>query len=53
MFYYGNCSDGHARDGVAFSGDLLNWQKGGEVLIDVGAPGSLIRVDKSIFMPYN
>ena len=41
MFYYGNCSDGHARDGVAFSSDLLDWQKSGDILIDVGAPGSI------------
>ena len=41
MFYYGNSSDGHARDGVAFSDDLVHWVKGGEVLIDVGPPGSI------------
>ena len=41
MFYYGNCSDGHARDGVAFSDDLLHWEKATEVLLDVGAPGSI------------
>jgi predicted GH43/DUF377 family glycosyl hydrolase len=41
MVYFGNCSDGHARDGVAFSSDLLHWQKSGAVLIDVGGEGSL------------
>lgn len=41
MFYFGLCSDGHARDGVAFSRDLLHWTKAGEVLIDVGPAGSI------------
>ena len=41
MFYFGNCSDGHAREGVAFSDDLLHWEKSGEVLIDVGGEGSI------------
>ncbi|MBN1351054.1 hypothetical protein JXJ21_16655 [candidate division KSB1 bacterium] len=41
MFYFGNCTDGHARDSVAFSEDLLRWTKSNEVLIDVGAPGSI------------
>ena len=41
MFYFGNCSDGHARDSVAFSNDLLHWEKSGEVLIDVGPVGSI------------
>ncbi len=41
MFYYGFCSDGHARDGAAFSDDLRHWQKAGEVLIDVGAEGRI------------
>ena len=41
MFYYGNSGDGHARDGVAFSHDLLHWEKAGEVLIDVGPAGSI------------
>jgi predicted GH43/DUF377 family glycosyl hydrolase len=41
MFYYGNCTDGHARNGVAFSSDLLHWEKSREVLIDVGPPGAL------------
>jgi hypothetical protein len=41
MFYYGLSNDGHARDGVAFSGDLLHWQKVSEVLVDIGLPGSI------------
>jgi predicted GH43/DUF377 family glycosyl hydrolase len=41
MFYFGNCSDGHARDGIAFSNDLLHWDKSGEILIDVGSAGSI------------
>lgn len=41
MFYYGLAADGHARDGVAFSSDLLHWEKAEQPLIDVGAPGSL------------
>jgi predicted GH43/DUF377 family glycosyl hydrolase len=41
MFYFGNCSDGHARDGVAFSDDLRHWLKSGEILIDTGASGSI------------
>lgn len=39
MFYFGLCSDGHAREGVAFSRDLRHWQKAREVLIDVGPEG--------------
>lgn len=41
MFYFGNSTDGHARDGFAFSGDLLRWQKGNEVLVDIGPHGSI------------
>jgi len=41
MFYFRNCSDGHARDGVAFSEGLIHWQKGNEAPIDVGPPGSI------------
>ncbi len=41
MFYYGNSTDGHARDSVAFSSDLLHWEKSGEVLVDVGAAGAI------------
>jgi len=41
MFYFGNCTDGHARDGVAFSRDLLHWEKGNEVMLNVGSEGSI------------
>lgn len=41
MFYFGLCSDGHARDGVALSDDLTHWRKGGAILIDVGSDGSI------------
>jgi predicted GH43/DUF377 family glycosyl hydrolase len=41
MFYYGLAADGHARELVAFSEDLLHWRKSDEVLIDVGPAGSL------------
>ena len=41
MFYHGNCTDGHARDGVAFSEDLIHWKKGNSVLIDVGPAGTI------------
>ena len=41
MFYFGLCSDGHARDGFASSADLIHWQKSGEVLIDIGPDGSI------------
>jgi predicted GH43/DUF377 family glycosyl hydrolase len=41
MYYFGNGSDGHAREGVAVSDDLLHWRKSGEVLIDVGGEGSV------------
>lgn len=41
MFYFGNSSDGHARDGIAYSKDLFRWEKDPSVLIDVGGAGSL------------
>ncbi len=41
MFYYGLAADNHARELVAFSDDLLTWRKAGEVLVDVGAEGSI------------
>jgi predicted GH43/DUF377 family glycosyl hydrolase len=41
MFYFGNCSDGHARDSAAISDDLLHWEKTNEILVDVGPAGSL------------
>lgn len=31
----------HARDSVAFSRDLIHWEKSNEVLVDVGPPGSI------------
>ena len=41
MFYFGLCSDGHARDGVALSNDLMHWRKGDSILVDVGPEGSI------------
>jgi len=41
MFFYTLSSDGRARDSVAFSRDLLTWEKSNEILIDVGPPGSI------------
>ena len=41
MFYFGLSSDGYAREGVAYSNDLKQWQKIDEVLIDVGLEGSI------------
>ncbi len=41
LFYFGNSSDGHARDGVAISPDLFHWEKANTILIDVGEPGSI------------
>jgi predicted GH43/DUF377 family glycosyl hydrolase len=41
MFYFGLCSDGRARDSVAFSDDLMHWRKSGKILIDVGPEGSI------------
>jgi len=41
MFYFGLCSDGHARDSAAFSRDLLHWEKSNEILVDVGPPGAV------------
>jgi len=41
MFYFGNSSDGHARDSVAFSPDLIRWTKSNRVLIDIGADGDI------------
>ncbi len=40
MFFFGNSSDGHARESVAFSENLLAWEKSGEILVDVGREGS-------------
>ncbi len=41
MFYFGLGSDGHAREGVAFSENLLDWEKSGRVVVDVGQAGSI------------
>jgi len=41
MFYFGLSSDGRARDAYAVSTDLLAWQKGDEVLVDVGPSGAI------------
>ncbi len=41
MFYFGLSTDGHARESAAVSDDLLTWQKTGEILVDVGPPGSI------------
>ncbi|WP_114560942.1 glycoside hydrolase family protein [Desertihabitans aurantiacus] len=41
MFYFGLAADGHARELCATSPDLLRWTKTGEVLLDVGPPGSV------------
>ena len=41
MFYFGFSTDGHARNSVAFSSDLIEWKKSNQILIDIGAPGSI------------
>ncbi|MCG5217897.1 glycoside hydrolase family protein [Streptosporangium soli] len=41
MFYFGLSANGKARDSFATSPDLLQWTKGGEILVDVGPPGSV------------
>lgn len=41
MFYFGLSGDGHARDSVAFSTDLVSWEKSNAVLVDVGGPDSV------------
>lgn len=41
LFYFGNSSNGHARDGAAISADLFHWEKIDKILIDVGPPGSI------------
>ncbi|WP_327581555.1 hypothetical protein OHA25_37000 [Nonomuraea sp. NBC_00507] len=40
MFYFGLSFDGHARESYAVSRDLRTWRKSGEILVDVGPPGS-------------
>ena len=41
MFFFTLSSDGRARETVAFSDDLLHWEKSNEVLVDVGPEGSI------------
>lgn len=41
MFYFGLAADGHSREKIAFSSDLLHWEKIPGLLIDLGAPGSI------------
>ncbi|MEO3805018.1 hypothetical protein [Nonomuraea sp. B1E8] len=41
MFYFGLSFDGHARESYAVSRDLRTWHKSGEILVDVGPPGSV------------
>ena len=41
MFYFGLAQDGKARDLIALGRDLTHFSKLGEVLIDVGPPGSI------------
>lgn len=41
MFYFGLSSDGHARESVAFSKDLIHWRKSNEILVDVGVKGEI------------
>lgn len=41
MFYFGFSYDGHARESYAYSRDLRTWTKSGEILVDVGPPGTV------------
>lgn len=41
FFYTYSTADGRARDSVAFSRDLIYWEKSGEILIDVGPEGAI------------
>ncbi len=42
MFFYTlSSADGKARDSVAFSRDLVHWEKSGEILIEPGPEGSV------------
>jgi predicted GH43/DUF377 family glycosyl hydrolase len=41
MFYFGLAQDGKARDLLALGKDLTRFSKVGEVLVDVGPPGSV------------
>ena len=38
---FGNCSDDHARDGVASSDDLIDWRRANQILVGVGLEGSI------------
>ena len=40
MFYFGVNQSGRARELIAFSDDLLHWQKHPEPLIDIGPEGT-------------
>jgi len=42
MFFYTlSSADGKARDSVAFSRDLIHWEKSGEILVEPGPEGTL------------
>ena len=42
MFFYTlSSADGKARDSVAFSRDLIHWEKSGEILVEPGHPGAI------------
>lgn len=41
MFYFGLAADGHAREGYATSSDLRTRKKAPELLLDIGAAGSI------------
>lgn len=42
MFFYTlSSADGKARDSVAFSRDLIHWEKSGEILIEPGPEGAI------------
>ena len=41
MFFFTLSTDGYARESVAFSEDLLHWEKSGEILLDVGPAGAI------------
>lgn len=41
MFFYTLSSDGKARDSVAFSRDLVRWEKSGEILVEPGPEGTI------------
>ena len=41
MFYYSLSAQGIARDCFAYSGDIVNWKKGPEPILNVGPEGSI------------